>query len=395
MSVKVTGLGIVSSLGLGVKEHEDALRHGLYGLKLPVYLNTIHHVPVGEVPYDLSDLKKMLSIRENKTVTRTALLGMVAAREAVSDSRLDVGKQRIGIISGTSVGGMDMTSAFYKDYLVNPGRGRISNVLGHDCFDSTFRIAQDSGLTGYSTTISTACSSAANAIMTGCRMIEAGILDCVLVGGTDALSLFTLNGFKSLMILDDELCRPFDKSRKGLNLGEGAAYLMLERDSLRDEVKGYGYVKGWANTNDAFHQTASSENGEGAFLAMSKALTRAGMINTKPDYINAHGTGTPNNDSSEVKAMERLWGEDIPMYSSTKSFTGHALGAAGAIEAVISFLSIKNGMIWPSLRFNQSDDDVISTPQTVLNVYSGLKCVMSNSFGFGGNCTSLIFSVDK
>ncbi len=395
MSVKVTGLGIVSSIGLGVQEHEDALRHGQHGLKLPMFLNSIHKVPVGEVPYDLSDLKEMLGLRKNKTVTRTALLGMIAAREAVRDSKLDVEEQRIGIISGTSVGGMDLTSVFYKDYMVNPLTGRISNVVGHDCFDSTYRIAQDSRLTGYSTTISTACSSAANAIMTGCRMIEAGILDCVVVGGTDALSLFTLNGFKSLMILDDELCRPFDKSRKGLNLGEGAAYLMLERDTLRAGHEGYGYVKGWANSNDAFHQTASSDNGEGAFRAMSKALTRAGMIDIRPDYINAHGTGTPNNDSSEVKAMERLWGDSIPMFSSTKSYTGHTLGAAGAIEAVISFLSLKNSLIWPSLRFNQSDDDVRSTPETILKVQKGLKNVMSNSFGFGGNCTSLIFSIDK
>lgn len=394
MAVKVTGLGVISALGLGVSVHEEALKTGRHGLKPSAFLKTIHKVPVGEVPYDLFDLKEILKIPRNRTLSRTALLGMIAASEAINDSQIDVKRYKIGVISGTSVGGMDLTSLFYKDFIDDQATGSISMVAGHDCFDSTQRIAQYLGLTGYSTTISTACSSAANAIMTGSRMIEAEMLDYVLVGGSDALSLFTLNGFKSLMILDDELCRPFDRNRKGLNLGEGAAFLVLEREGLRDH-RGYGYVKGWANANDAYHQTASSEKGDGAYLAMTQALKKADIGNQRPDYINAHGTGTSNNDSSEVKAMERIWGDNVPAFSSTKSFTGHALGAAGAIEGLFSVLSMRNKMIWPTLRFDSSDVDVLSRPEAELITNCDLKIVMSNSFGFGGNCTSLIFSTDK
>lgn len=394
MAVKITGIGIISALGLGVTIHEEALKSDRHGLRPSAFLRTTHKVPVGEVPYDLCELKELLKIPQYRTLSRTALLGIIAASEAIRDSHLDVSRSKIGIISGTSVGGMDLTSLFYKDFIDDPAKGSISMVAGHDCFDSTQQIAKYLGLIGYSTTISTACSSAANAIMTGCRMIEAKLLDYVLVGGSDALSLFTLNGFKSLMILDEELCRPFDCHRKGLNLGEGAAFLVLEREGLRSH-QGYGYVVGWGNANDAYHQTASSENGNGAYLAMTKALIKADLGSEKPDYINAHGTGTPNNDSSEIKAMERIWGDQVPLFSSTKSFTGHTLGAAGAIEALFSVLSLKNNLIWPTLRYESADINVGSRPVTELISQCNLKKVMSNSFGFGGNCTSLIFSTNK
>ena len=220
-------------------------------------------------------------------------------------------------------------------------------------------------------------------------MLESGMLDYVIVGGVDSLCAFTINGFNSLMILDSELCRPLDKDRKGLNLGEGAGYIVLTKDT--NCKAGICMLSGYANANDAFHQTASSENGEGAYLSMTRALLRAGISSDCINYINLHGTGTMNNDSSEMAAVKRIYADNIPAYSSTKGFTGHTLAAAGGVEAVYSVLSIINGVRFANLRFNDNSDiDIFPIIETQKGL--DIKHVMSNSFGFGGNCSSLIFS---
>lgn len=214
---------------------------------------------------------------------------------------------RVGLISATSVGGMDTTEKYFLDY---PNRPELTPyILTHDPGHSSHVIAEDLGIKGYVTTISTACSSAANAILLGAKLIAAGELDRVVVGGTDALSKFTINGFKTLMILSDEHNTPFDQNRKGLNLGEAAAYLVLESQEMiqRHGKKVLGYVSGYGNANDAYHQTASSENGEGATMAMKKALETAGLNPTEIDYINVHGTATANNDLSEGRALFRIF----------------------------------------------------------------------------------------
>jgi 3-oxoacyl-[acyl-carrier-protein] synthase-1 len=223
-------------------------------------------------------------------------------------------------------------------------------------------------------------------------MIQSGKLDRVVVGGTDSLSKFTINGFKSLMILSETFCKPFDANRTGLNLGEGAAYLVLESDRIiqSEQKKVLAYVTGYGNTNDAFHQTASSPDGEGAFLSMQKALKLAGLQPGDIDYINAHGTATVNNDLSESIALQRVFGENIPDFSSTKPFTGHTLAAAGAVEAVYSILALQNGMIFPNLNFSEPLVETKLVPSVSLQ-QKPLQYVLSNSFGFGGNCSSLIF----
>src|SRR5690606_8400871 len=192
----------------------------------------------------------------------------------------------------------------------------------------------------FCTTISTACSSSANSIMMAAQMIEDGLLRCAVAGGTDALSRFTLNGFNTLMIVDKELCQPFDKHRRGLNLGEGAAYLLIMSEALADELQlqKIAFVSGYANANDAYHQTASSPEGAGNQLAMRNALVRAGLQPEDISYINAHGTGTPNNDSAECAAIQNVFETACPPFSSTKSYTGHTLAASGAVEAVFSTL---------------------------------------------------------
>lgn len=391
MAVYITGIGVITGIGRNVEENFASLRAGRTGMGRVSLFDTRHDVPVSEVKYSNHDLKKMLELPEQVLYSRTALLGMMAAKEALADAGVLMdGTMRIGLISSTSVGGMDLSEHFYPVFREDDSKGRLKEVVPHDCGDSTERIASFLEIRDHVSTISTACSSAANAIMLGARMIRHGYLDAVVVGGTDALCKFTLNGFSSLMILDKEHCRPFDESRVGLNLGEGAGYLVLqpEKNGCR---KPYGIVAGYANTNDAFHQTASSPEGDGPYLAMKGALEMSGLPASAIAYINVHGTGTPNNDASEGMAMKRLFGEAVPSFSSTKTFTGHTLGASGGIEAVYSVLALDRGVVFPNLNFRNPVPEVGLKPETVFRDNLQIAAVMSNSFGFGGNNSSLIF----
>jgi len=244
---------------------------------------------------------------------------------------------------------------------------------------------------GFATTINTACSSSANAIQFGARLVRNGRARRAIVGGTDSLAKFTINGFNALQILSTGNCRPFDRDRSGLNLGEGAAFLVLEgEDALASGKKIYAELTGYCNTNDAFHPSALSAEGDGPFLAMKGALLSAGLNARQIDFINTHGTATENNDQAESRAMVRLFGEPPP-FTSTKSYTGHTLGAAGAIEAVYSALSLQHQEMYASLNFEQPIPGIGLRPVRAYRAYP-LQHVMSNSFGFGGNCTSLIFS---
>ncbi|MCD8270490.1 MAG: beta-ketoacyl-[acyl-carrier-protein] synthase family protein [Parabacteroides sp.] len=394
MRICVTGIGCVSGIGMNVEEHLRAFRDGRTGLGPVALFPTVHKEPVSEVKRTNKELKEFLGIPLPAELSRTALLGMTAAFEALADSGLDLSdsgrKLRIGLISSTSTGGMDLTEFFYPAFRENPVHGRLRYVASHDAGDSTERIASFLGITGFRTTVSTACSSAANAIMLGARMIRQGMLDVVVAGGTDALCKFTLNSFASLMILDKKPCRPFDESRAGLNLGEGAGYLVLQSESTLDKAP-YCLLSGYANANDAFHQTASSSDGTGAFLAMEGALDRAGMQPDEVDYINAHGIGTPNNDASESQAIRCLFKDRIPPFSSTKAFTGHTLGAAGGLEAVFSVLSLNRGILYPNLNYSMPIEATGLIPVTRYQERVSLRSVLSNSFGFGGNNTSLLF----
>lgn len=388
MSIKICGIGVVSSLGMGCDRNLQSLVNERCGIDRITQIDTSVDVPVGEVKKSNDELKEILGLSNRITVSRTALIGALAAKEAVEKARIPLNK-RIGLVSSTTVGGMGLSEEFYKDFQLNPKQGRLRNIAGHDCATSTEFIADCCGINGFRTTISTACSSAANAVIMGAEMLDCNMLDYVVVGGVDALCRFTLNGFNSLMILDKGLCRPFDRDRNGLNLGEGAGYLVMTKDEMCTDS--YCFLKGYANANDAFHQTASSDSGEGAYLAMSEAMVMSGFKPEDIDYINLHGTGTGNNDLSELAALKRLFGEEIPACSSTKSFTGHTLAAAGGIEAVYSVMSIVNGVRYANLRFgNQIEGGV--TPVTNTETDVEVRNVLSNSFGFGGNCSALIFS---
>lgn len=391
--VYVTGLGIVSAIGLNVAENISSLKDLKHGISMLDYLDTIHSesLPCGEIKLSNPQLAQMLDIKIGPDFSRTALLGLISVREALENAGLpNMDIVKTGIISATTVGGMDRTEKLVR----NITKENRNFILSHVCGDSTEKIADFIGITDFVSTISTACSSSINSIMFGADLIKNRHLDRVIAGGTDALSKFTLNGFNSLMILDKNHNRPFDRNRRGLNLGEGAAYLVLESE---DAVKGRENkilceLGGYSNINDAFHQTASSENGEGAFLSMSNALKEKNLSIEDIDYINAHGTGTLNNDLTEAIAINRLFGEKTPPFSSTKPYTGHTLGAAGAIESVFSILSMQNNIIIPNLNFSEAMVEVPVNPVTELTENVSLHHVLSNSFGFGGNNSSIIFS---
>jgi 3-oxoacyl-[acyl-carrier-protein] synthase-1 len=228
--------------------------------------------------------------------------------------------------------------------------------------------------------------------MYGARLIKHGLLDRVIVGGADSLSRFTINGFMTLMILDTEHCKPFDADRKGLNLGEGAGFIVIESERASKNKKILAELSGYGNANDAYHQTASSPDGAGAYLAMEKAFHISGLKPSDIDYINAHGTGTAINDLSEGTALERMFEKKVPAISSTKPFTGHTLAACGGIEAVFAVLAIQHNLIFPSLNFTHPMPELSFKPTTELKRDKTIDHVLSNSFGFGGNTSALIFS---
>lgn len=392
--VAITGMGIISSIGNTVEENFQSLIDKKPGISRIKKIETIHRdeMKVGEIGFSNDELIHILNLPESNNYSRTALLAEIAAKEAVKNANIkDINKYKTGLISATSVGGMDMTEQFYYSYHEEEKDRKY--IDAHSLGDATSKVAKRLGITEFVTTISTACSSGTNAIMLGARLIKSGKLDRVIVGGADCLSKFTINGFKTLMILSKTDCKPFDKNRTGLNLGEAAAFLVLESDEVveKENKKVLAYVSGYANANDAFHQTASSEDGEGATLAMQKALKVANLSPKDIGYINAHGTATPNNDSSESKAILRVFDNDIPSFSSTKGFTGHTLAAAGAIEAVYSVLALQNELVLPNLNFETPMEDTGLIPETEV-IRKKIKHVLSNSFGFGGNCSTLIFS---
>ncbi|WP_456313769.1 beta-ketoacyl-[acyl-carrier-protein] synthase family protein [Pseudomonas shirazensis] len=393
--VAITGMGIISAIGNSVEENYISLIENKVAITRVENITTIHADinKVGEIKKTNDDLISELELPADNNFSRTAMIGTFAAKQAVKNAGItSINEFRTGLISATSVGGMDMTEKHYYDYFTHPEL--VKYISCHDGGDVADKIAEELGLKGMVTTISTACSSAANSIMLGARLIKTGKLDRVIVGGTDALAKFTINGFKTLMILSDEYNKPFDNNRKGLNLGEAAAYLVLESDEIveKQNKKVLARVLGYGNANDAFHQTASSENGDGAYLAMKKAFEVAGIKPSQIDYINVHGTATPNNDLSEGRAIKRIYeNEDVPDFSSTKPFTGHTLAAAAAIEAVYSVLALQNNVVYPNLNFETQMEEFDLTPQTSLK-NKNIEHVLSNSFGFGGNCSTLIFS---
>ena len=397
-NIVITGEGIVCAIGLDKQQVLQSLLHKQTGIGMMKYLHSTHlELPVGEVQLSNDEMRNRLGITDQYS-NRTTLMGMLAVKQALTDAGID--KQTIGdnhlrvvLVSGTTVAGMDITEQFIDTLTASDEH--LACVKNHSCGRSTQMIADYFGLFAEYTTISTACSSAANSLILGANMLKADQCDMVVAGGCESLSVFHLNGFNSLMILDHEQCRPFDEHRAGLNLGEGAAYVVLEKEesAAKRGVEKHAYLRGYGNACDAFHQTASSENGEGAYRAMTEALQMAGLKPSDIQYVNAHGTGTPNNDISESNALKRVFSDTMPLVSSTKSFTGHTTSASGSIEAVICLLAMRHHFVPANLGFTTPMTDGIVP--TLGETNYDLRNVVCNSFGFGGNDTSLVFSLDE
>lgn len=394
-AVAVTGIGAVSPYGPGC----EALLDGLSGCRsalgpISSSVNPLDTVPVvGQVTAPLH-----VEAPRGLRLSRTDRLAVTAARQAslpLAESP-DERRECAVVVSTTVAGLSDIDAAGLRDpagYYRHGGLGPASTYPAAHVADS---VAAALDLGGPRLGISVACASGAIAIALAARMIEEGRARVALAGGSDALSAITLAGFNALQALDAQPCRPFCQTRAGLNLGEGAAMLLLE-DAGRARERGapvLGWLRGWAFSNDAFHPTAPDEEGRGLAVSMDLAMQSAGVGAGDVGYVNAHGTGTRLNDAAEVKAYERAFAgrkEPVPV-SSTKSYIGHTLGAAGAIEAVITLLALRTGTLFPTLRLERpiATDciDLLSSRRR-----SPLEVAMSVSAGFGGSNASLVFGI--
>ena len=390
--IVVTGIGAISAIGNTVAENRASLVNGKCGIgrleNFPSKFSGI--IPVGEIKISTEALKEKLEAQE-PGITRTTLLALHALKEALADSGLtndQLSSFDTALISANTVGGMCMTDEMYKDSQKNtPGSEYLSS---YDYGVTNMYLQKKYAIKGPVNTINTACSSSANAIMYGARLIRNGKVRRAIVGGVDCLAKFTINGFNALHILSKEKCTPFDEARKGLNLGEGAAFLVLEKESDVSGKKIYAALSGYGNANDSYHASSLSDEGTGPYKAMNDALSSAKLDPSQIDFINAHGTATENNDLVESISMQRLF-EKVPAFASTKANIGHTLGAAGALEALYCILSLAEQELYPAIHFNKP----IYGPGLIpVKSYQkiALNNIMSNSFGFGGNCTSLIFS---
>lgn len=395
--VCITGVGIITAIGNNAQENLQSLLQEKSGLRHTQYLNTVYKdiFPLGEIPYQTEKLNELANVAANLKLNRTVLLGIIAAQEAIAHARLE--KQEIAdlcFFNATTVSGMCDTENIYVENIDRQNTAALAaDWFSLDGADCTQKMADQLGIKNYLSTISTACSSSANSIMLAARNIRAGKMTMALCGGTDALSKFTLNGFNSLKNTDKEPCRPFDANRLGLNLGEGAAYLILESEESAKKRNAtiLATISGWGNVSEAYHQTTPSPEGLGAYLSMKTAIDFASLAPTAIGYVNAHGTATYNNDLSEGIAIQKLFLDGVP-FSSTKPYTGHTLAAAGAIEAVFSFLAIDSKSLFPNLNFKTQMGELNISPQKKLEQNVEIKHVLSNSFGFGGSNSSIIIS---
>jgi 3-oxoacyl-(acyl-carrier-protein) synthase len=386
----VTGLGIISAPGRGVAEVWRAVSTNTRGLKpLSLFESPRHgQLPVGEVSGDLLKLGAPLA------GSRGDKLGWLAANDAIASARLDLAQcaARTGIVLGSSVGG-SFDSERFLNALIKRGQMRARPTRFHECASTVDLIAGRLGFGGPGVTLATACSSGALAIATAAEMVQAGEADIMLAGGADSLSRMTWGGFHALLLVDPNGCRPFDAARAGMSLGEGAAMLVLESEesARRRGATILARLTGWGASADAHHATAPHPQGEGAAAAMRSALARARLEPSAIQYVNAHGTGTRDNDLAESRALNAVFAGNVPPFSSTKGIFGHALAASGAIEALVCVEALRRQEMPPNPGFTTPDPAIGLSPLTELRP-APLRHVMSNSFGFGGNNAVLVFS---
>jgi 3-oxoacyl-(acyl-carrier-protein) synthase len=387
----ITGLGAVTCLGRSAGETFAGLLAGKVGLKRLTLFDSPRYadVPVGEVEGTLEEVP-------GATESRTERLALAAAHEAWAQAGLSAESSRPagcgwGVVAGTTVAGMLSSEEYFRQLWSGkkPRAALVRRHLGASVSQTLARVFQ---LPGFNTTLSTACSSGVNAVALAADLVEQGEAAVVLAVGADSLSAMTVNGFHSLLIADPASSRPFDARRRGLSLGEGAGALVIESEA-HAHARGaviLARVLGAGNTCDAHHATAPQPEGLGAEAAMRQALRQAQIEPTGVSYVNAHGTGTPDNDAAEGKALARVFQNCLPPVSSVKGALGHTLGAAGAIESVICVLAILQECLPPNTGCEEPDPALVFTPLRAA-ARMRVDTAMNNSFGFGGNNSSIIF----
>jgi 3-oxoacyl-[acyl-carrier-protein] synthase-1 len=391
--LRISALTATTCLGRGLDATRAALRAGSSGLK-PCTFETVRlDTWIGEVvAVDAEKLPESLAAYDCRN-NRLTLMGLetdgfaVRVREAIARH----GRDRLGVFLGTSTAGILQTELAYRRR--DPATGALPADFDYRRTHNSFSLAEFTrdyfGLEGMAMAISTACSSSAKVFAAAARQLALGTIDAAIVGGVDSLCLTTLYGFASLQLTSPDPCRPYDAARNGISIGEGAAFALLERDPA--PAPGTLLLLGTGESSDAYHMSAPHPEGLGARLAMEAALRSAGLLPADIDYINLHGTSTPANDAAEGRAVGDLFGVNTPC-SSTKGATGHTLGAAGAVEAVICALALGDGFL-PGSPGTTTPDPAIPVDYVVRGRNADLRRALTNSFGFGGSNCSLILGV--
>jgi 3-oxoacyl-[acyl-carrier-protein] synthase II len=393
--VAITGLGIFCSTGKDVEEFSRSLKEGRTGIG-PITLFDTSKYPC-KIGAEIRDYRpeEFFKKQELKKLSRTDQFGLIASEEAVKTSGIrSYLSEEVGVCLGAGAGGMFEAETYHREVLVK-GKSRPSLIWPFIPSYTTDRVAEKFGFSGPKFTVTTACSSSATAIGYGADLIRSGKSKAIVCGGSEALSELTFGGFNSLKATDPSPCKPFDRKRAGMSLGEGAGILILEDldEAERRGVKILAEFLGYGIGGEAYHITAPEPTGMAGARIIKEAMEDSGILSTEVDYINAHGTGTPLNDKAETLSIKNAFGEraySIPV-SSVKSSVGHCLGSAGAIEAIASVLSIVHQFIPPTLNHQQGDEDCDLDYVPGKSREAKVEVVLSNSFAFGGNCTSLVF----
>jgi 3-oxoacyl-[acyl-carrier-protein] synthase II len=393
--VVITGMGIFCSIGKDIEEFLQSLRKGKSGIG-PISLFDTSKYP-SKIGAEIRNYEpeEFFSKKDLKRLSRTDQFALIAAEEAIKDSGIQsFPPEQVGICLGAGAGGMFEAEAYHREILLE-GKSSPSLLLPFIPSFTTSRVAERFGFSGPKATVTTACSSSATSIGYGADLIRNGRANAVVCGGSDALSELTFGGFNSLKAMDPSPCRPFDRRRAGMSLGEGAAILVLESldEAGKRGAKIYAEFLGYGIGGEAYHITAPEPTGTAEARIIEQAIEESGIKPSEIDYINAHGTGTPLNDKVETLSIKKVFGErvySIPV-SSIKSMVGHCLGSAGAIEAVTSILSIIHGFVPPTINHQERDEDCDLDYVPGKSRHMEVKVVLSNSFAFGGNCTTLVF----
>ena len=387
MSIAITGIGIISAAGKGINETLETFRSSTANAGQVSIFPTNLSYPVFEV--------KNLSSYRRKNTQRTIRLAMAAAGEALAEAGLanNLSPYRVGVCLGTTVASQLNDIDFYKKYR-STGTGPSEAVDRYLNGNLAEAVARNFKADGPSVTVVNACSSGADAIGVAVAWLKSGLCDIALAGGADELNRVPFCGFGSLGILSDSACRPFDRERTGLNLGEGAGILVLETDaSARDRgIKPLLFLSGYGSAGDAYHLTAPHPKGKGLESAIKSALDDAGINPGDIAFVNAHGTGTKENDKVEGLTLLKIFGPEIKFYSS-KGFTGHTLGAAGGLEAAFTAIALNQGWIPASLGFQSIDNQIAISPVTKITPIKG-NFALSTSLAFGGTNTALVISLE-